>query len=98
MIYVDLLAYHYGYTYEYICNLDALLFLKLIRCIQKREAEASLMQAHIACMANADQEAWDNFKISLGFAPTLSSLAVAAQNKNTNDASELERLKAFMGQ
>lgn len=97
MIYVDMLAFNYGYSYEYVCELDAMLFLKLIRCIQKREAENTLMQAHVVAMANADQEAWDNFKVSLGFAPAISDLALAVQNNNQDDSTELERLKAFIG-
>lgn len=99
MIYVDLLAFNYGYSYEYICDMDALLFLKLIRCIQKRHAETTLMQAHTAAMVNANQDAWDDFKVSLGFAPTLSDLALAAQKKDPNtDIEQLNQLKAFLGQ
>lgn len=99
MIYVDMLAFNYGYAYEYICELDAFVFLKLIRCIQKRDAETSLANAHIACMVNANEEAWNHFKVSLGFAPTLSTLAAAASNNaSIDDKAEMQKLMAFMGQ
>lgn len=99
MIYADLLAANYSYSYEYICDMDALLFLKFIRCIQKRHAETTLMQAHTAAMVNANQEAWDDFKISLGFAPQLSDLALAAQkNDPETDMKQFNELKTFLGQ
>lgn len=68
-------------------------FLIQIRCIQKRLAETHLMQAHIACMSQADENAWNGFRVSLGFTPYLTDLEKAAKGQIKTDLLSLNSLK-----
>lgn len=54
------------------------------------------MKAHIASMANANKEVWDNFRISLGFEPELSDIEKAARMGQETNLDNLAGLKAFM--
>lgn len=89
-----MLASEYGWTYEYIEELEAFRFLSLIRVIQKRTAESNLMQANIVAMVNADADGWNAFKLSLGFSAD-DVLARAAKGEIQTSLDELEALKAM---
>lgn len=54
------------------------------------------MKAHIASMANANKEVWDNFRISLGFEPELSDIEKAAKMGEETNLEHLAGLKTFM--
>lgn len=71
--------------------MDAIKFLQLIRVIQKRDAETILMNAHITTMVNANEEAWDAFRTSLGFG---SNSVIVNAIKNNVETSE-DRLLAL---
>lgn len=72
---VDVVASQYKYTLEYIDEMDFVRFLVLLNVIKKRTAEEKLMAAHTAAMANANEEAWNAYRVSLGFPPTYKNSA-----------------------
>lgn len=89
-----MLASQYGWSYEYIEELNAIRFLSLIRVIQKRMAETNLMDAHIVAMASADEAGWNAFRTSLGFSSE-DVLVKAAKGEIKTSLEELEALKVM---
>ena len=91
-----MIMHSYGaYKIKDVEEMDAIEFLQIIRVIQKRDAETILMNAHITTMVNANEEAWDSFKTSLGFGSN--SLIVNAIKNNIETSDErLKQLKESM--
>lgn len=76
--------------------MDAKKFLIMIRCIQKRTAETTLMKAHLTTFLNADKDMWNNFRISLGFEPELSDIEKAAKMGQETNLEQLADLRALV--
>lgn len=70
-----MLMHEYGWTLEYVEDLDAIKFLTQLRVIQKRQADTNLMLGIVSSMANSNEEGWNNFRKSLGFVEMMNDMA-----------------------
>lgn len=93
-MYADVLMHAYGWTLEYVEALDAIKFLTQLRVIQKREADTHLMLGIISSLSQPSEEAWENFRKSLGYVEMMRQTSSEA---NMNDLEHLRKQMLSMG-
>lgn len=89
-----MLMHEYGWTLEYVEELDAIKFLIQLRVIQKRQADTNLMLGITSSMANSNEEGWNNFRKSLGFVEMMDERPLET---NMDDLKHLRQQMLGMG-
>lgn len=89
-----MLMHEYGWTLEYVEDLDAIKFLTQLRVIQKRQADTNLMLGITSSMANSNEEGWNNFRKSLGFVEMMDERPLET---NMDDLKHLRQQMLGMG-